>query len=355
MASVNGMTEKTTSSGRGGFDPTLMPLITGFMAARVVHVAAELGITDLLGSGAKSTETLASETGANIPALHRLLRALASLGLIDELEPGRFALNAPGEQLRTGAPGSVRNLALVEGSERAWRSWGELRHSILTGTPAFRHVFGVDLFEDLARDPKQAAVFNEAMAEITRQVAKAVVMAYNFATFSKIVDVGGGNGTLIAAILDTAPKLCGIVFDSSSGSAEASDQLRARGVLERCEVIAGDFFRSVPRGGDAYILKSIIHDWDDERSAAILENCREAIVAAGKLLLIERVMPGRIDASADHQRLTMRDMHMLVMIGGRERTEEEFRSVLAAANFELRRTLLLPGATGFSVIEATPI
>jgi hypothetical protein len=318
------MTEKTTSSGRGGFDPTLMPLITSFMAARVVHVAAELGITDLLASGAKSTEMLASETGANIPALHRQLRALASLGLIDELEPGRFALNAPGEQLRTGAPGSVRNLALVEGSERAWRSWGELRHSILTGTPAFRHVFGVDLFEYLARDPKQAAVFNEAMAEITRQVAKAVVMAYNFATFSKIVDVGGGNGTLIAAILDTAPKLRGIVFDSSSGSAEASDQLRARGVLERCEV-------------------------------AILKNCRDAIVADGKLLLIERVMPARIDTSADHQRWTMRDMHMLVMVGGRERTEEEFRSVLAAANFELRRTLLLPGATGFSVIEATPI
>jgi hypothetical protein len=356
MASVNGMTEKTTSSGRGGFNATLMPLINGYMAARVVHVAAELGIADLLASGAKSTETLASETGANIPALHRLLRALASLGLIDELEPGRFALNVLGEKLRTDVPDSERNLALMYGSERAWRSWGELRHSILTGTPAFRHVFGGDdFFEYLARDPKQAAVFNEALAESTRQVAKAVVTAYDFATFSKIVDVGGGNGTLIAAILDTAPKLRGIVFDSSSGSAEASDQLRARGVLERCEVIAGDFFRSVPRGGDAYILKSIIHDWDDERSAAILKNCRDAIVAAGKLLLIERVMPARIDASAGHQRWTMVDMHMLVVLGGRERTEEEFRSVLAAANFELRRTLLLPEVNGFSVIEATPI
>lgn len=283
------MTEKTASSGRGGFNATLMLLINGFMAARVVHVAAELGIADLLASGAKSTETLASETGANIPALHRLLRALVSLGLIDEVEPGRFALNAMGEQLRTGVPDSVLNLALNSGSERAWRSWGELRHSILTGTPAFRHVFGVDLFEHLARDPKQAATFNEAMAEITRQVAKAVVTTYNFATFSKIIDVGGGNGTLIAAILDTAPKLRGIVFDSSSGTAEASDQLRARGVLERCEVIAGDFFQSVPKGGDAYILKSIIHNWDDERSAAILKNCRDAIVAAGTLLLIERV------------------------------------------------------------------
>src|SRR4029077_14690744 len=139
-----------------------------------------------LAAGARSTETLASETGANMLALHQLLRALASLGVIDELEPGRFALNAMGEQLRTGVPGSVRNLALTFGSERAWRAWGELRHSILTGTPAFRHVFGVDSFEYLASEPKQAAVFNEAMAEVTRQVAKAVVTAYDFTTFSKI-------------------------------------------------------------------------------------------------------------------------------------------------------------------------
>jgi hypothetical protein len=332
-----------------------MPLINGFMAARVVHVAAELGIADLLAAGAKSTETLAGEAGANVPALHRLLRALASLGVIDELEPGRFALNEMGEQLRGGVPDSVRNLALMFGSERVWRSWGELRHSILTGTPAFRHVFGVEAFEFLARDPKQAAVFNEAMAEITRQVAKDLVTAYDFASFSKIVDVGGGNGTLIATILDSAPKLRGILFDSSSGSAEASEQLRTRGVLERCEVIAGDFFHSVPKGGDAYILKNIIHDWDDERSATILKNCRNAISAGGKLLLVERVMPARIDASAGHQRWTMLDMHMLVMLGGRERTEEEFRSLLATVNFELKRTLLLQGATGYSVIEATPV
>jgi len=349
------MIEKTASSGRSGFNAMLMPLINGFMAARVVHVAAELGIADLLAAGAKSTETLAGEAGANVPALHRLLRALAGLGVIDELEPGRFALNEMGEQLRGGVPDSVRNLALMFGSERVWRSWGELRHSILTGTPAFRHVFGVEAFEFLARDPKQAAVFNEAMAEITRQVAKDLVTAYDFASFSKIVDVGGGNGTLIATILDSAPKLRGILFDSSSGSAEASEQLRTRGVLERCEVIAGDFFHSVPKGGDAYILKNIIHDWDDERSATILKNCRNAISAGGKLLLVERVMPARIDASAGHQRWTMLDMHMLVMLGGRERTEEEFRSLLATVNFESRRTLLLQGATGYSVIEATPV
>jgi hypothetical protein len=240
------------------------------------------------------------------------------------------------------------------GSERAWRSWSELRHSILTGTPAFHHVFGMEFFEYFAKNPKQAAVFNEAMAEVTRQVAKEVVTLYDFTPFSTIVDVGGGNGTLVAGILKAAPKLQGIVFESPSGSAEAAHQLQVSGLVGRCKVIAGDFFRSVPRGADAYILKNIIHDWDDESSSTILKNCREAISPVGKLLLIERVMPARIDASAWHQRGAMLDLLMLVLLGGRERTEDEFRALFAATNFELKRTLLLPGANGFSLIEAVP-
>jgi O-methyltransferase domain/Dimerisation domain len=348
------MTKETTGDTSGGLTASLMPLINGFMASRMVHVAAELGIADLLAQGAKSTEVLARETGTDAPMLRRLLRALASFGVIDELEPGRFALNVLGEQLRTGVPGSVRNLALTFGSEQSWRSWGELRHSIVTGAPAMRHVFGMEPFEYLAAHPQQAARFNEAMAEITRQVARSVVAGYDFAPFCTIVDVGGGNGTLIVPILQAAPKLRGIVFDSPSGSAEASRQLEAHGLSERCEVIAGDFFSSVPRDADAYILKSIIHDWDDDRSVTILRNCREAISADGKLLLIERVMPARIDASGDHQPWTMLDMHMLVMIGGRERTKDEFQALLAASKFNLKRTLSLPGATGFSLIEAIP-
>jgi precorrin-6B methylase 2 len=190
-----------------------------------------------------------------------------------------------------------------------------------------QHVFGMDAFDYLGAHPQEAAIFNEAMAEITRQVARAVVAAYDFARFRTIVDVGGGNGTLIGAILDAEPKLRGIVFDSPSGSAEAPRQLEAAGLADRCEVIAGDFFRSVPSGADAYILKSIIHDWGDERSVTILRNCREAISADGKLLLVERVMPARVEASASHQRWTMIDMHMLLMLGGRERTESEFQAL----------------------------
>jgi hypothetical protein len=348
------MTKETTGDTPGGLTSSLMPLINGFMASRVVHVAAELGIVDLLAQGAKSTEVLARETGTDASALRRLLRALASLGVIDELDSGRFALNVVGEPLRTGVPESVRNLALTFGSERSWRVWGELRHSILTGEPAMRHAFGMDGFEYLAAHPQHAARFNEAMAEITRQVARSVVAGYDFAPFSTVVDVGGGNGTLIATILKAAPKLRGVVFDSPSGSAGASRELEVHGLSERCEVIAGDFFNSVPRDADAYILKNIIHNWDDERSVTILRNCREAIAGDGKLLLIERVMPARIDAGGDHQRWTMLDLHMLVMLGGRERTKDEYQALLAASKFKLKRTLSLPGATGFSVIEAIP-
>ena len=348
------MTERAAGGAPGEPAAALMPLINGFMASRVVHVAAELGIADLLAEGAKSSEILARETGTHAPSLHRLLRALASLGVIDEAEPDRFALTALGVQLRTGVADSVRNLALMFGSERAWRSWGELRHSIRTGAPAMPHVFGMDSFDYLAAHPKEAAVFNEAMAEITRQVAGAAVAVYDFARFSTIVDVGGGNGALIAAIASAAPTLRGIVFDSPSGSAEASRELEASGLAERCEVRTGDFFRSVPGGADAYILKNVIHDWDDERSLTILRNCRQAISADGRLLLIERVTPAQIGASAGHRRWAMVDLHMLVMLGGRERTEAEFQALFAAAGFQWQRTLSLPGTTGFSLIEAIP-
>jgi len=334
--------------------PTLMPLINGFMASRVIHVAAELGIADLLADGAKTTEALAQQTETHAPALHRLLRALASLALLDEVEPGRFALAAPGDQLRTGVPGSMRNLAMMFGGERSWRSWGDLLHSVRTGESATEHLYGMGSFEYLAAHPQQAAIFNAAMAEITREVARAVVAAYDFSRFRTVVDVGGGNGTLIAVILAATPTLRGIVFDLASGNAEAAPNLAVAGVADRCEVVAGDFFRCVPSGADAYTLKSVIHDWDDERSIAILRTCREAISADGKLLLVERVMPARMEASQSHQRMTMLDMHMLVMPGGCERTETEYRALFAAARFELARVLPLPEAVGVSIIEAVP-
>ena len=334
---------------------TLMALITGFMPARVVHVAAELGLADLIAAGETSAASLARETGTHAPSLHRLLRALASLGLVDEVEPGRFALTALGAHLRRGAPGSLSNIALMFGGERSWRSWGELLHSVRTGESATRHVFGMGSFEYLAAYPPAAAIFNEAMAEITRQVAHAVAAAYDFSRFRRIVDVGGGNGTLLAAILAAAPALRGSVFDLPAGNADAPRLLAAAGLAERAEAIAGDFFRAVPQGADAYILKSVIHDWDDDESVIILTNCRKAIAGGGRLLLVERVMPERMESSPIHQRMAMLDMNMLALPGGRERTEAEYRALFQAARFALERILPLPDRGGLSLIEAAPV
>jgi hypothetical protein len=348
------MAQPSTTEITGSPRASLMPLITGFMAARLVHIAAELGIADRLADGAKTGESLAAETETHAPSLHRLLRALASLGVLDETEPGRFALTPLGAQLRRDAPDSVRSLAMLFGSGPAWRCWGELRHCLRTGETAMRHLYGMGAFEYFAAHPEEATIFNAAMAENTRQVGRALVAAYDFSRLRSIVDVGGGNGTLMAAILAAAPALRGVVFDLPGVGAEAPRQLAAAGVATRCQVVAGDFFRSVPDGADAYILKHIIHDWDDEQSLAILRNCRDAIAASGRLLVVERVLPARVDAMPHHRQATMLDMLMLAVTGGRERTEAEYRALFAAAGFELARILPLAETDGFSLIEGTP-
>ena len=348
------MSHATTSEVINAPRPKLMSLIQGFMAARVVHVAAELGIADLLGDGKKTAEALAHQTETHPPALYRLLRALASLALLEEIEPGCFALTELGDQLRTGVSGSLRNFALMFGGDRSWRSWGNLLHSVRTGESATQHLYGMGSFEYLAAHPEQAVIFNEAMAEATRQVAGALVAAYDFSRFRAVADIGGGSGTLLAAILAATPNLHGMILDLPAGIAEAAHKLAVADVSDRCEVLAGDFFRAVPSGADAYILKSVIHDWDDERSITILLNCRKAISSDGKLLLVERVMPTRMEASPNNHRMAMLDTHMLVMPGGRERTEDEYRALLASARFELTHVLRLREGVGVSVIEAVP-
>lgn len=329
----------------------LWSLITGYRPARVVHVAAELGIADLLAVGAKTADALARETGTAPVPLRRLLRALASIGLVDEVEPGRFALTEAGSQLRSNVPGSMRNIALMFGGERAWKSWGELLHSVRTGESGTRRVYGVGSFEYLAVDPAQAEIFNAAMAENTGRITELLVSAYDFSQFRSIVDVGGGDGTLIGSILAANAGVRGAVFDLPGGLAQAPQKLADVGVSSRCAVIPGNFFHAVPEAADAYLLKHVIHNWGDEQSVAILSNCRNAMHGNGKILLIERVMPERMEATSVHQRMAMGDMNMLAMPGGRERTEQEYRTLLAAAALSLQRTIPLPG-TEFSVIEA---
>jgi hypothetical protein len=348
------MPQSKTVEMSGASQPRLMPLVTGYMSSRVIHVAAELGIADLLVEGTKTSDDLAAQARLHAPSLHRLLRALASLGLVDEIEPGGFALTALGAQLRSDAPDSLRQFARMSGSERSWRCWGDLLHCVRTGQTAMQHLYAVGSFEYFAAHPKEAAIFNAAMAESTRRTARAVIAAYDFSRFRALVDVGGGNGMLMAAILAATPGLCGIVFDLPSGNADAPGELATAGLAERGLVASGDFFHSVPSGADGYILKSVIHDWDDERSIAILAKCRKSIAADGKLLLVECVMPARMDASPTHLRAAMLDIHMLALPGGRERTGTEYGALFAAAGFELSRILPLPEALGMSLIEGVP-
>jgi len=335
----------------GVLTATLSSLIMGYMPARVVHTAAHLGVCDLLADGPKTAAALAHATDTSTGPLLRLLRALASLGLLEDLGCDGFGLTALGSQLRSNAPGSMRNVALMFGGDRAWRSWGELPHSVKTGESGTRRIYGVGTFEYLAANPDQAVIFNKAMAENTRRFTQALIAAYDFSQFRKIIDVGGGNGALIAAIVAANPDIRGVVFDLPRGNAEASQNLADAGVAASCEVIAGDFFRSVPEGADAYILKHIIHDWDDEQSVAILKNCRDAMHPASKVVLLERVLPEKMEATAANLRMAMADINMLAMPGGQERTTQEYRNLLTEAGLSITQILAIPGLD-IGVIEA---
>jgi hypothetical protein len=346
--------ETGTGKASGPAAAGLMPLIMGFVASRMVFVAAELRIADLLAKGPKTSEVLAAETGTHAPSLHRMLRALASFGVFEEVESGRFSLTTLGDQLRAGVTGSLRNFALMFANERSWRCAGEMMHSIRTGEPTMQLTTGMSGFQYLATHPEEARIFNEAMAEVTRRVAKAVVATYDISQFEVIIDVGGGNGTLGAVILAAFPNLRGIVLDLPAGCADAPSVLSAAGVADRCSVVAGDFFVSVPHGADICILKNVIHNWDDERSVTILRNCRTALRAGGKLLVIDRVMPLVMKESPVNRATTILDMRMLTMVGGRERTEAEYETLLAASGFGLARVLPLPDTMGVSIIEAVP-
>jgi len=330
---------------------TLQALIWGYMPARVVHATAHFGIPDLLADGPKTAEALAQATDTSADPMLRLLRALATLGLLEDIGHSGFCLTALGSQLRSDVPGSLRNLALMYGGERAWRSWGELLHCLKTGESGTRRIYGMGSFEYLAAHPDQAVIFNGAMAENTQRVTQALIAAYDFSKFRKIIDVGGGNGALLGAMIAANPGIRGVVFDLPRGNAEAPVRLANAGVAESCEVVAGDFFRSVPEGADAYILKSIIHDWDDDQSLAILKNCREAMHRNSKILLLERVMPEKMEPTPANRRMAMADMNMLAMPGGRERTGKEYRALLARADLSISRILAIPGLD-IAVVEA---
>lgn len=330
----------------------LLEAIMGYRVTQAIHVAARLRVPDMLADGPQSSSMLAQLTGAHPDALHRVLRALVHVGVFEETDGGRFALTPVGALLRTGIPGSLRGAAIFFGHNWHWEKWGGLAQSVITGVPP-GGVPSPGAFSELAaRDPAAASILNEGMTSLTAPV-NAAIAGFDFSTIGTLVDVGGGHGALISAILLANPRLRGILFDIPAVIEGAKPRIEAAGLIERCRLVAGDFFQKVPAGGDAYILKWIIHDWDDERSVAILRNCHAAMSNGGRLLLVERLIPEKVRSSATPgQEPAFADLNMLVLTGGRERTGDQFRALLEAAGFKLTRIIPIPPPWPHAIIEA---
>jgi hypothetical protein len=316
---------------------------TGYVHA--ILVAANLGLADLLKNGPLSVADLAEATGSHAGSLYRMLRALASRGIFSEDADRRFSLTALADPLRSDAPDSIHNWALFVGSEAELQTWAHLSYSVRTGRPAFEHVFGKSWFDYLDEQPEMARIFNKLMTDGSTSDAAAIIEAYDFSVYRKIVDIGGGHGALLARILEQATQSSGVLFDAPSviAGATAIDTQVNQG---RAEKVAGSFFEAVPNGGDAYVLKYIIHDWDDERAIVILKNCRQAMAENGRVLLVEMVIPAG-NAPSPGKFL---DLEMLLYFYSRERTEAEYRDLLQQAGLEL--ITITPTASPFSIIEA---
>jgi hypothetical protein len=327
---------------------TLGRLIVGFQVSEAIHVAATLGVADLLAEGPRTSDELAAATSAHAGSLYRLLRALASVGVFHEDEGRRFSMTPMGALLRSDVPGSLRGWAVYVGRPYFREAWRHLEHSIRTGDNAFQHVHGTDVWAYRAEHPDESAIFDLAMESLTGASNPALLDAYDFGRFGTVVDVGGGNGALLAALLGEFPATRGVLFDQPHVVAKAAAVLERAGVADRCEIVSGSFFDEVPPGGDAYTLKSIIHDYDDERAVAILRVCRRAMARAATLLLVERIVgPPNEDARAKFS-----DLNMLVAPAGRERTLHEWDVLLTRAG--LRLVSATPSASGLAVIEAAP-
>jgi len=326
-----------------------MKFVTGAWVAQAISVAAKLGIPDLLAAGARTAADLAAQTNCHPRSLYRLLRALTTIGVFEELADEQFQLTPLAELLRTDSPHSLRYAAIMLGENHHYGAWGHLLGAVQSGGIAFDETFGVPVFKYFDSHPEAARVFNHAMTELSSNVHIAVVDAYDFTPFETIVDIGGGHGALLSAILRANPKLRGVLFDQPAVVEGAEPHLAARGVADRCHTAPGDFFQAVPEGGDAYVLATVIHDWTDDQSVEILRNIRRAIRPNGRLLLVEQVLKG--PNAEDFGKFA--DLNMLVMTGGGERTEEEFRQLYERAGFELLR--VIPTRSSSAIIEGAPV
>lgn len=315
----------------------------GFAISQALRVIIELGIPDLLVGHDRTVDDLADATGTNGDALHRVMRLLASENVFQEVSPRRFALTDVGSALRTDLRSGPGDFVRMINSE-PYLAFEQLLHSVRTGKPAFDKVFGKRRFDWLAEHAEQAALFQRAMVALGQGSNDAVAEAYDFKPFSRVVDVGGGHGQLLSAILTRNPHLSGVLFDLPAGIASA--KAGVGGPLPRAELVAGDFFEAVPPNADVYVLKKVIHDWNDERAAAILVTCRKAMTQAGKVVLAETIVP---PGNEPHQ-IKMIDVTMLAVTGGLERTEAQYADLFAAAGLRLDRVIETKGP--ISILEA---
>jgi hypothetical protein len=350
MPRVNGAAGDTGPSPRADPGPAaeLMRLVNGYQVSQAIHVAATLGIADLLQDGARSSDELAAATGTHPPSLYRVLRALAAVGVFREEAEGRFALTPMGACLRSDAADPVAPWAAFIGRPYVWQAWSSLIHAVRTGENAFPHVHGRDVWTHRAEHAEESAIFDRAMTAISRGVVEAIVGSYNFGLFRCIVDVGGSHGALLAGILGAHPAARGILFDRPHVVSGAGALLQKAGVADRCTVVGGSFFEGVPEGGDAYVLKAILHDWDDAAATAILLACRRAMKPGRRLLVVERL----IGPPNEQPEAKFSDLNMMVTPGGQERTRDEYTALFDAAGFRL--IAVVPTGTRLSIVEGLP-
>ncbi|WP_308121964.1 methyltransferase [Streptomyces sp. TRM70350] len=335
----------------------IVRLAFGSMAAQTLRAAVRLRVVELIGDQQRRAGDVAADAGTETHPMLRLLRALTGLGLLEEHTPGSFSVTPAGALLDPRRPDSLTSFVRVFTEPVLIRAWEHLDGSVRTGDIAFDAVFGTDFFSHLAQDPDLSAQFNAAMSQATGETAAVLPYAFDFGRFSRVTDVGGGDGTLLAGVLAAHPGLTGVLYDTKEGLAQAPRTLERHGLTERCSLIAGDFFRSVPKGSDLYLMKSVLHDWADAQVVTILSHCREVLPPGGRVLIVEPVLPEVVDSDAEAHAADggityLSDLNMLVNVGGRERTREDFEDVCHRAGLSLISVTPLTEAAPFSLIEA---
>lgn len=345
--------EATKAAGERGREwEHLFTLLSGFFRSQVLYTVARLGIADHLSGGTRDADELATATDCVGSAMYRLLRSAVGLELLSQHEDGRFGLTAAGELLRSGTPESVRNLVMFLSGEEQWRALGQLELSVRSGKPALEHLLGMPVFAYLAEHPEREQIFNAAMREWTTLDIPGIVASCDLSGVRTIVDLGGEDGALLAGLLKANPQLRGDLFDAPTALRKAEPLLAAAGLTERCGLVAGDFFVSVPASRDAYLLKSVLHDWDDEQCGQILANCRAVMRTGDILLIVEMVVPDDASGWTRDSSILLSDLNMMAVTGGRERTEAEFHALLDKAGFTLEMLTRCPESSGFTILRA---